>query len=90
MVEDALQLKERILAYIVKNTHSDRDKIHAHSMLFKEGIFDSMGFVLLIDYLEENFNIKTNDEDLIEENFESINAIVQYIQRKKTDLKILK
>ena len=42
-----------------------------------------MGFVLLIDFLEENFNVFTNDEDMIEENFESVNAIAQYILRKQ-------
>jgi len=52
-------------------------------MLFREGIFDSMGFVLLIDFLEEDFGIKAGDEDLIEENFESVTAITNYILRKR-------
>jgi acyl carrier protein len=41
-----------------------------------------MGFIMLITYLEEEFGIKTVDSDLIEENFESINAITEFIQRK--------
>ena len=41
-----------------------------------------MGFVVLITFLKENFGIKTIDEDLIEENFESINAITDFIVRK--------
>ena len=50
--------------------------------LFKEGYFDSMGFIMLIAFLEEEFGIKTSDEDLIEENFESINAICDFVDRK--------
>jgi acyl carrier protein len=42
-----------------------------------------MGFVLLIDFLEEDFGIKASDEDLIEENFESVTAISNYILRKR-------
>jgi len=41
-----------------------------------------MGFIMLITFLEEEFGIKTVDSDLIEENFESINAITEFIQRK--------
>jgi acyl carrier protein len=43
-----------------------------------------MGFVLLITFLEEEFGVKTVDADLIEENFESINAITDFIVRKLT------
>lgn len=42
-----------------------------------------MAFVLLIDFIEEAFAIKPGDEDLVEENFESIEAITRFIQRKK-------
>jgi acyl carrier protein len=44
-----------------------------------------MGFVVLITYLEENFGIKTSDSDLVEENFESINAITDFIVRKNSN-----
>ena len=37
---------------------------------------------MLITFLEEEFGIKTVDSDLIEENFESINAITEFIKRK--------
>ena len=38
---------------------------------------------MLISFLEEEFGIRTQDSDLIEENFESINAITDFIQKKK-------
>ena len=60
-------------------------KARKDSLIFKEGYFDSMGFVVLITYLEENFGIKTTDADLVEENFESINAITDFIIRKNSN-----
>ena len=83
-MENEIQIKETILEYIRKKTHSDINKINTQTLLFREGIFDSMGFVLLIDFLEENYEIKASDVDLIEKNFESVNAITDYIQRKRT------
>lgn len=74
--------KETIKNYIKENTFKEADKIQEDTLIFQEGFFDSMGFVMLIDFLENKFGIKTNDDDLIEENFESINAINQFVERK--------
>ncbi len=82
MTTDAIAIKSKIKEYIQQATFVDKDKIKDDSLIFKEGYFDSMGFVVLITYLEENFKIKTTDSDLVEENFESINAITDFIIRK--------
>ena len=74
--------KEKIRNYIVQTSHADANKIKDESLIFKEGFFDSMGFIMLITFLEEEFGIKTVDSDLIEENFESVNAISEFILRK--------
>lgn len=82
MVQDEIAVKERVKDYIQQASFVEKDKIKDDSLIFKEGYFDSMGFVVLITFLEENFGIKTGDEDLVEENFESINAITDFIVRK--------
>lgn len=84
MINDRYQIEESIFSYISKHSLSDVKKINAQTLLFREGIFDSMGFILLVDYLEENFGIKTSDSDLVEENFESVSAIAGFILRKRT------
>ncbi len=82
MTLDLVETQEKIRDYIVQSSHADAEKIKNESLIFKEGFFDSMGFIMLITFLEEQFGIKTVDSDLIEENFESINAITEFIQRK--------
>ena len=82
MTPDVSTSKEKIRNYIVQTSHAEANKIKDESLIFKEGFFDSMGFIMLITFLEEEFGIKTVDSDLIEENFESINAISEFIQRK--------
>ena len=78
----ATTVQEKIKNYIVESSHANAEKIKSESLIFKEGFFDSMGFIMLITFLEEEFGIKTVDSDLIEENFESINAITRFIKRK--------
>ena len=79
---DLTTIKEKVKAYIYQAVHVDKAKIGDDTLIFKEGYFDSMGFILLITFLEETFSIKTIDADLLEENFESITAISDFIVRK--------
>ncbi len=51
--------------------------------LLELGIIDSVKMLDLINFIEEKFGIKVEDDDLYPENFDSINAIVNYIQSKK-------
>ena len=82
MTTDINTIKEKVKAYILEVTSVEKSKIQNNSLIFKEGYFDSMGFVLLITFLEETFNVKTSDSDLVEENFESIDAITEFVIRK--------
>jgi acyl carrier protein len=84
MEQDVLTIKQKINQYVLQNTFAEKLKIQDDSLIFKEGYFDSMGFIMLITFIEEEFALKTSDSDLIEENFESINAITSYIIRKKS------
>ena len=43
--------------------------------LIDAGIIDSMGIMKLLAYLEDTFSIKIDGDDLVPENFESIDAI---------------
>ncbi len=75
--------KEKVQEYILQASYSDNKGIKDDSLIFKEGYFDSMGFVLLITFIEDSFKVKIIDADLVEENFESINAIADFVLRKK-------
>lgn len=82
MISTTTKLKEKIKTYVLEETFADSEKIQNDSLVFKEGYFDSMGFVRLVSYLENEFGLKIYDADLIEENFESINAITDFVIRK--------
>jgi acyl carrier protein len=76
-------IKEKIFTYVQLITHTDVHSLTPQTLLFKEGIMDSMAFFLLIDHIEEHFGITLGDKDLVEENFESVDSISAYILRKK-------
>jgi len=49
--------------------------------LLDSGILDSLGIMKLLEYLERTFSISVDEEDLLPENFESINAIILLLQK---------
>ena len=81
-----MSIKENLLSdlvkYVKENTYKETQSLTTDSKLFTEGIFDSMGFVLLLDYLEEKYSVVADDDELVEENFESIDAISSFILKK--------
>ena len=62
--------------YIVKESLLESDKIKEDTLIFENGILDSMGLLFLIEFLKESFNVQVEDEELNPQNFESINSIV--------------
>jgi acyl carrier protein len=80
------ELKNELFAYVKENTFKETDSLQSDTMIFVEGILDSMGFALLLDFLESKFQITAEDSDLVEENFESIDAIADFITRKNPAL----
>lgn len=75
-------MKELIREFVCKTTFSDSDKITDNTQLFEEGIFDSMGLLNLISFLEENFGVTVADSELDADNFGSIDAIASFLERK--------
>ena len=49
----------------------------------EKGILDSTGILDVILYLEENFEMKVEDDELIPENLDSIDNLAVFIERKK-------
>lgn len=75
-------MKKRIREFISKETFTDQNKIDDDTLLFDEGIFDSMGLLNLISFLEEDFGVKVQDFELDAANFGSIDAISSYLEKK--------
>lgn len=76
------EIHEILRNFIAETTYTPLDQIKDDTLIFVQGIFDSMGFISLINFLEEQFAIHADDSDLLEENFESIKAITGFIKTK--------
>ena len=72
-----------IREFIVENfLFGDGKHLKNNSLLIEDGIIDSTGVVELIAFIEENYNIKLSDEELIQENFSSLISIDNFLESK--------
>jgi len=76
-------ISEKIKDYIRSASFSSIDNLDEDLLIFKEGILDSMGLISLFSFLEEEFNIQITDADLVEENFESVKAITEFVLQRQ-------
>jgi acyl carrier protein len=70
-------IEERIREFIVNTGrwHGPATELTGDYSLIDNEVLDSMGIFELVSFIEDEFGILIDDEDLVLENFESIKAI---------------
>jgi len=70
--------------FIVTEIAAERDEksLEPDEDLLRSGVIDSMALMDLVLFLEKTFGIEVEEEDLVPENFQSLNSIVEYAERK--------
>jgi acyl carrier protein len=51
--------------------------------LLAKGIIDSTGVLEVVSFLEQQYGIHVADEELVPDNFDSIDRLVKYVERKR-------
>jgi acyl carrier protein len=58
-------------------------ELSGDASFLESGIIDSTGVLELVSFLEEQFHVKVEDEDLVPANLDSINAITRFVESKR-------
>jgi len=77
-------LRTDIRAFIAKNFLFGKDDGLADDASFLEqGIVDSTGVLELVAFIQEQYGVKVEDNELIPDNLDSVGAIAEFVIRKK-------
>ncbi len=77
---------ESIVSFIEENfLFGDKIHVSQEQSLTKNNVIDSTGILEIISFIEHSYNISVHDEDIVPENFDSIQSITQYINTKKSE-----
>ena len=79
-----MNLEETIRHFIIENFIFDGngDQMDNAQSFLETGIIDSTGMLELVSFIEEHYQIKMDDDELIPDNLDSVNNVVNYITSK--------
>jgi acyl carrier protein len=81
-MEDQM-IAERIREFIGDHFPSARrGKLGSQDALLENGIIDSLGVLDLVSFMEETFAITVMDEELLPENFQTIERLTKFVESK--------
>ncbi len=83
-VATADQVASTIRKFIFENFlfGAQDDAIGNDDSFLEKGIIDSTGILEIVNYLEEEFGVKVEDDEILPENLDSVSRIVAYVGRK--------
>jgi len=78
-----MNLSNDIREYIIDNfLFGEPGNLSDDTSFMEGGIVDSTGILEIVGYIEEKYGISIVDAELIPENFNSINNISKFLERK--------
>jgi acyl carrier protein len=79
-----MSAEQQIRNYVLENYlfTDEQAALDNNDSFLEKGILDSTGILEVIYFLEDEFQIKVEDEDMVPENLDSINRIVAYLDKK--------
>ncbi|QGJ69193.1 Phosphopantetheine attachment site [Planctomycetales bacterium 10988] len=77
-------IQDQVRQYLLQQPlGTDLQDLANDESLLEAGAIDSASMVDLICFLESTFKMQIEEEDMIPENFDSIDAIAEYVQSKQ-------
>lgn len=75
------ELEKYIIDEIRYSDHKE-ESIDPAENLINNGTIDSLGILKLTGFIENKFNVKITDDDITQDNFQSINCMSSFIEKK--------
>lgn len=79
---NTLDVLEKFMVTEIAAVELGKKALEPDEDLLGSGIIDSMGVIKLVVFLEKTFDIGVSDEDVVPENFQSLNCIVKFVEQK--------
>lgn len=84
MVKNEIDIQSSIIDFVNKNflMNSGAVKFSNTDSFMEKGIIDSTGVLELVTFIQQEFRITVDDNELIPENLDSVNNLTNYIMKK--------
>ena len=81
MAIEAAELRKEIRGFVERRlaTREGGSMVRDDESLVDRGVIDSMGIFQLVAFLEEKFGIRVADEEISQQNFLTVDGIVDFV-----------
>ena len=77
-------VKDEIREFVLENARSKGiNEVADDQSLMASGIIDSLAIFRLVAFLEDSFRVRISDDEIVPENFQSINDIESFVSGKQ-------
>ncbi len=80
-----MDVQERLKKFIAEELQAPADALGPDAPLISSHVIDSLGMLSIVSYIENEFGVEIQDEDLVPDNFETITAITKLVASKAGD-----
>ena len=74
-----MSVEQRLTTFINDTLVKKAEGVGPDESLLESGVIDSVGIVEVITFIENEFDVKVADEDVVPENFETIQNLCRYV-----------
>ena len=78
-----MSTRDKLLGFIRSDLAKGVDDVDFESdSLVETGVIDSVGIMKLVEFIETTFSVKVTDDELVPENFDTIDDIAKLVSDK--------
>ena len=82
-----MEYHENIKEFVIENfLFGEGDKLNDNTNFFEESIIDSTGILELVCFVEETYNLAISDDEIVEQNFSSVNNVTTFVEKKQNEI----
>lgn len=76
-------LKYEVRQFLTTRLHRNVEGVGDSDSLLEAGIIDSMAVLELVGHLEQQYGLTVSDDDMMPENFDTIEAIAAFVGSRR-------
>jgi acyl carrier protein len=77
-------IAEQIREFLIKQFPAAA-RVGIHDPLLENGIVDSLGVLDVVGFIEQAFSLTVADDELVPENFATIERLCQFVETKRSE-----
>lgn len=70
-----------VRSFLEQELGRNLDGVTDRASLLEAGVLDSLGVIQLVSFIEQRFHMVVSEDDMMPDNFDSIEAIVAFVDR---------